>query len=485
MKIIRTRSSGLAALGQRGVSSLRCGPRRLTAAGTRTVRGSSTGEASFARQAPAPLNKLLAAPVNHQVPEQQADREAPLGAAASTAQRSVSCSTAMSTPSVAARPVHQWIVTPPWPPPPLVSYPFSEPMAASNVWLQLDRIRLVQNEGRALFPGPLANQNQLWREASNFVRQARAYWEGAQSTEGSSASLLYYYAFLNLAKAELLITDTAHVDGVRIGHGLSYNPTNAQSISGDSLRVVDGVFPRLYRKRTGLTLPNGTQLSVTRLMALIPEISLELEQSNLGTPTTEVGYHAIPSDGTSAWVLIAAYGHRFLSDSRHAATRHIARHFDQFEVDSEPTFSDWRKIFALSTRLATSLKLLQSKATFSLTAPDGSSQPDRQAAALHLRNVAPNLVEESLNFPADCLFSPGLYKSRLLPMPSSLARYALIFYASSLVRYKPSALDPVRQGEAAWLLDSLTRETPLRLLANAAGGLLGRSLIFEPNAYRV
>src|SRR4029453_17307614 len=43
----------------------------------------------------------------------------------------------------------------------------------------------------------------------------------------------------------------------------------------------------------------------------------------------------------------------------------------------------------------------------------------------------------------DALLCSSLYKTRILPMPASLARYALMFYVSSLVRYKPSQLDPV------------------------------------------
>ena len=69
-------------------------------------------------------------------------------------------------------------------------------------------------------------------------------------------------------------------------------------------------------------------------------------------------------------------------------------------------------------------------------------------------------------------------------MPAPLARYAAIFYLSSLVRYKPSALDPVRQGRIAWLFDSFAREAPRRILANSVSGILGQPLAFEATGFR-
>jgi hypothetical protein len=58
-------------------------------------------------------------------------------------------------------------------------------------------------------------------------------------------------------------------------------------------------------------------------------------------------------------------------------------------------------------------------------------------------------------------------------MPASLARYAIMYYVSSLVRYKPSALDRSLRGTQAWLLDAFTYEAALPLLQNALSAIQG------------
>jgi hypothetical protein len=348
----------------------------------------------------------------------------------------------------------------------------------------LDQLRLVPAQARSLFPRPLANQNRLWREFSNYIRQAAAYWAGAAGTPGSSSALLYYYAFLNLAKAELLTVVPSQIEGAAIHHGLRYNPTRGKSISGDTLTVSNGVFPLLYEHRTGIPLPAGSRLNVGRLLSCVPEIGLELESTGLGLAETLVGYHTIALDDTKAWVLVGTFRTRFLAESSHVTTRRIFRHFDLFSSNENYELRRWRDIFGLSRRLSTSLLVLQSKETFGLRQTDGTTHPDVDAAVNHLRKVLGPYVCDPLDSPADLVFCPSLLKSREVPMPAPLARYALMFYVSSLVRYKPSALDPVRQAKAAWLFDSFATEAPRRLLADAVSGMLRRPVFFETLGYR-
>jgi hypothetical protein len=79
---------------------------------------------------------------------------------------------------------------------------------------------------------------------------------------------------------------------------------------------------------------------------------------------------------------------------------------------------------------------------------------------------------------ADAWLCPSIYSSRMLPMPSSLARYAAIFYASSLVRYRPSMFDPQSCPQNSYLFDAVARECALPLLIDALCGLEGKAQIF-------
>ena len=356
---------------------------------------------------------------------------------------------------------------------------YADPATSDLLWLLLRQLTHVATSGRALFPKPLANQNRLWREFCNYSRQAEAYWTAATRTEGSSSALLYYYAFLNLAKGELLTSSPSAVYGARIHHGLSYSPTSAQSIRGDILKVVQGVFPMLYEKRTGTPLQVGTTLRVSSLLSQVPEIGLELTMAGFGPPRTLVVFQALVSDGSAAWPLLCFIDNSLLDDTKEPATKALRRHFDEVAVDS---MGDWRDTFAITRRLSTwGPKLFQSKRTFT----QSSGEPDFAEAAYFLRDELGPYIDDALQHRAEALFSFSLTKSRPQPMPPSLARYALKFYVSSLVRYKPSQLDPVRQGSQAWLLDSFTKGSPLPLLASTFGGITNRNLTFESSGFRV
>jgi hypothetical protein len=56
-------------------------------------------------------------------------------------------------------------------------------------------------------------------------------------------------------------------------------------------------------------------------------------------------------------------------------------------------------------------------------------------------------------------------------MPPALARYALAFYASSLVRYRPSMFDTQVSPDQAYLFDSFARESAVPMLLDVLSGL--------------
>jgi hypothetical protein len=99
----------------------------------------------------------------------------------------------MSTPS---RSFAQWILSPPFP---SFEY-FSESASAYLIWKGINVYVDLQERGLDLFTGPRAERLGIWREFRNFVRQAEAYYWAGSQVKDSSASLLYYYSMLNLAR---------------------------------------------------------------------------------------------------------------------------------------------------------------------------------------------------------------------------------------------------------------------------------------------
>jgi hypothetical protein len=345
----------------------------------------------------------------------------------------------------------------------------------------LERLRAeaeLSSIGRGHFVGTLAQRNQLWVNYRNFVRQAISNFRVALGAEHRSASLLYYYAMLNFAKAELLRVQPASVVGF-IRHGLRFNVTRARSVGGDSLSVEDGAFKLLYQHRTGYVLPSGTRLPIKRLLARIPEIQDQLGIVGLGASDVAPLLQLIASDGTSVWVVLAIEpGHGL--DTNSASGRYFRRRFRR--VDPLP---NWRDVFGVSRR-SMHYDFFESVDAFSLGAPGSAAYVAASEQAFGYTWSVRDILGLSTSGLCDAWISPSLYKTRMLPMPPSLARYAVSFYASSLVRYRPSMFDSQFSPDQAYLFDALARECALPMLIDTLSALSSRDIFFlAEDAFRV
>jgi hypothetical protein len=95
------------------------------------------------------------------------------------------------------------------------------------------------------------------------------------------------------------------------------------------------------------------------------------------------------------------------------------------------------------------------------------------------------LMDDVAEGSSDLVTTPSLYRSRLVPLPASLARYAALFYASEVVRYRPARFDPTTDAAAAWLFESLIAEAPRLILASALSHISGTRYVFHsPDVYR-
>lgn len=377
------------------------------------------------------------------------------------------------------RPFTSWVLIPPSP---ASGSSFEEPPTLDLIWKWMALPANDPSQGRDLFSGTLAQRNALWREFRNYVRQARAYDDASRGVHGSSAALLLYYSLLNLAKAELLTHSPASILGQPIRHGLLFKRGTGDSIAGDAVEVTAGVFPLLYEKRTGTPLPLGTRIPVKRLLTQIPEIGWEVGRCQFGPCKVANLLHAAVWDAESVWALIAVA--RLNTVTENAVS---ARIFDlAFQPIAHP--SDWRGIFAVTKRyIGSGFEIFQSRGVLPRRDPGGLVWSDEYGSVAgntwnHLRAI----IDFSVDASYDALLCPSLYSSRLLPMPASLARYALMFYVSSLVRYAPSKLDPSTQANQAWLLDSFTHESHIPVLCNSLNGISGlHHFFYERGAFRL
>jgi hypothetical protein len=311
----------------------------------------------------------------------------------------------------------------------------------------------------------------LWKEFRNYVRQAKNYDDAAIHIHGSSASLLHYYAALQLAKAELLITNPAGILGHALHHGLTYAPRSRATFASQAVTVRDGVFRLLYEKRTGTAIASGTRLPVKRLIASVPEIGYELIATGLVRPTVSGLIHTAVSNDAESWSLLALFSPAVVREG--ITSRLFLRHYKEVELPMT-----WRETFGITGGHMVG------------SVPAVFESRTKLAGALHVqleacvRNVAQHLrgfLDESIDANQDATITPSLYRSRALPMPPSLARYAIMFYLSSLVRYRPSLLDRDSRASESWLFDAFTDQAPINLLRSSLSGIKRVSHRFLPS----
>ncbi|MFJ3510550.1 YaaC family protein [Streptomyces luteogriseus] len=338
----------------------------------------------------------------------------------------------------------------------------------ASVPLILENLRRhaeIASVGRGKFPGTLAQKNKLWLEYRNYMRQALSNFQAALGVPNRSSCLLYYYAMLNFAKAELLTVRPSDVQGA-VHHGLSFSPgRQGKSVAGDSLKVRRGVFPWLYEHRTGHALPIGTELPIRRLVPHIPQVGTQSNDVGWGGEKAKGFHHVLVMDSVQSWPVILL-PHSAIPTG--VTGKIFERHFEQVEK-----FANWQDVFAISRRL-TRFTVHQSRKTV----PHASNGSPDLAGALGLTWQMRDILDVRDDAFFDGTLCPSFYSTRLFPMPPSLARYAVTYYASSLVRYKPSVFDFQLFPEQALLFDAIARECALPMLVDTISALEGRAQLF-------
>lgn len=374
--------------------------------------------------------------------------------------------------TVEPRTIQKWFTSPPVHRPGSV-LPFDEPPSEKLAWLRLRQLADIRDEGLNL----LGSNESRYLEFRNFIRQGRTYWDAAKRTVGSASALLYYYAMMNLAKAELLVVGDPHPNG--LNHGLVAPRSSATSIRPDTVKVAKGVFPMLYRKRTGRDWPTGLDMNVLDLLSLVPELGHEMNVFGRTRPSTMRGYRAIAANDEAAWGVIGVRTEEL--DETEPVFRLLLSTHDRIALGA---LANWRSVLGLSTRFfGSDLIAFQSRMTFSSQREDAALAPDYSGAGTEFNLIMGNHIDVPIGVHAEFLLTPTLGRDDDFVLPLGLVRYAIMFYLSSLVRYRPASLDPENESAQAWLMDSFVTETALPLLIGMADGITGKQALYS-DGYR-
>jgi hypothetical protein len=240
-----------------------------------------------------------------------------------------------------------------------------------------------------------------------------------------------------------------------VGHGLSFNPTNAKTVAGDHLTVKNGVFKMLYEHRVGRPIAVGRLLPIRRLLSQIPEIGTQIDTVNLGHTRGGRIQQALAQDGQNWWSLLAFWTQYPLTEGANVTARRLRRYFRPVKPPTQ-----WRDIFVVGPATTGMPQCFESK----LLIPKlSNSTVPREVFDLvkPIRDIIGMSTGGAARDGGSAALAPSFYETSMLPMPPSLARYALIYYASSLVRYKPQFFDSTLLPNQAYLFNAISRECAL------------------------
>lgn len=312
-------------------------------------------------------------------------------------------------------------------------------------------------------------------QALAFLTQAKNFYEIASSSYLSPTKpLLFYYSFLNLAKALSLTKGTQTTYG-RAVHGLSESKPQGSREFHDSIVTVNGhgSAPRIYndlkKSLTGRVDPNGRQYQLCHVMAqLLPGHRIWCAAANANERFVEVSdiKFKFNSSKKLIWSEIDIYSEdltRFsISRKRLLSESGLSNLFR--EVNSSNGNGE-RKI----------LRFEQTKAIKYTGRPS-----DKIANIVNI--MKPYLwfnVTVVLPYRKTYLYLCPVHDKKDM-LPQALAMYIAFFYLGSVTRYRPNLFQEIMESTHGSHLEEIIISVPQQFLYLAASEFAEREVVQAP-----
>jgi len=302
-----------------------------------------------------------------------------------------------------------------------------------------------------------------------FVRQAKTFWLAAKELHPRAGPLNYYYSFLNLAKAYIAL-DSPEIVGMRIQHGLTCGDL-PDEFADHAVRVVDGVFPQLYTRVTGVVLPNALLINVLTALGYASDITYELQHAQLGETKLMCGMGRIAVSNNRMFAVLALRNY----DVLHAfpvTTALLNASFEQVRMSNQAA----RALFDVYGEHVRHYAFLETGKDY-----DFAEQLDLRPMLADCYDVLKPLYS-SYAFHADeteFMLAPPLQEHPIVPMSEILAIYVVMFYLSHLVRYFPARLEAMLESKEAWVIERFALGAPETFLRQMVNLILGEDRIYR------
>ena len=286
-----------------------------------------------------------------------------------------------------------------------------------------------------------------------YVQQASEFYDAASNAKPNTAPLLYYYSFLNLAKALCeLHSPRLHRRQECYAHGLAWrpDPRNVVRIDKETVTVRGrGIWHLLWESLMHAPCPaaNPTKLSVLQLFSQCPEIGVEFH-TLYGEPKTRVYLEKIEAIYDKAahevWLKFSITPERIRGTGMSAPAL-LAQ------------ISGARTTYVEVVASGEGLRTFQSAAPAKLRG--------RETPYSALRNDILSLNPIThLGDGIELEYSLALQKRWPVRMPQLMASYTILFWLGSLVRYDPHSVHDLMDSPDWILIEGFMTQSRVWLL---------------------
>lgn len=332
----------------------------------------------------------------------------------------------------------------------------------SELWMILEHYSEIKEVRKKFIKSlGITNSNKIEKVSKSFqsfVRQAKNYYMSAKKLPNSSSALLYYYSFLNLAKAFLILYYPDNISG-KVYHGLNFKDKRNNDLRNERVFLNEGVFKLLYKHETGEELKNKTSLCISTLLGYCVDISYQYLLGGFGGNSNARGSLMIFIDDNrkKAWGTLALYNFSALEKCK-KRIKIFEKNYEKISMDKRVA----RECFSLSgiERLAFEFY-------------EGNEYDLSSSGIIPEMDIIKELKESTKGFLisnhyddeyTDFYLASPYKKNNQFLMNEFLSIFVVMFYLSSLVRYQPYYLDKILDKKESWLINSFIESCPQTFL---------------------
>jgi YaaC-like Protein len=302
----------------------------------------------------------------------------------------------------------------------------------------------------------ITNRNKSARIAQNlrlYIQQAFEFYQAAADTKPNTAPLIYYYSFLNLAKAVCEMRSPGfHRRRECYAHGLNWrpDPRNTVNFLKEKVRIGRrGVWHTLCESlmRIPCSATDGTQISVKSLFSFCPEITAEFGGLFFEPrPFIEIDHPSVWHDKTRREVWLT-----FSVERDDLRSRNL---------------SGPKLISQMATNRSTYIEVRsknQKLRTYESATPAKVGHRGLLWVPLEHDILGLNLITH-FGTGREIEYSFPLQKTLPLRLPQLVIGYTILFWLGSLVRYDPHSVAYLMDSPVWILIDGFMTQSRVWLL---------------------